>query len=565
MSKTINYNNSANYNKSVLYFLIFLMLTGFAAYMNLLNADFLDYDDVGNVVNNENITSLSMNNIIALFTTAVYYSYNPVTFLSYAVEYQLFGLNPGMFHATNIVLHLINVILVYKFIFLLTNERKSALIAAALFTFHPVNTDVVGWISARNFLLCTLFYLFSLIFYLRYLTESSRKNANLTLSLLLFALACLSKPQAITLTLIILFLNWKYRVKFDMRQWIALFIYLCISAVTGLTTLYFRTDMGNTEVIPDYTFFEKIMVICYSLVNYLYKLIYPFNLTAIEAFPFKSSAGWLPVVVYLSPLMIFLAGYFVARSKIRSSIIFTGILFFVLNILITQMAFVEDGFSSNRYFYLSSIGLYLPLSIVAIRLYEKATRYRIWLMSGAFLVLGLLAVTTYKRSGEWLNTLTLSNSIIEKSPDVIMAYNIRGIWYYNQMDFESSINNFNEAIASFPNYSPAYFNRGLALAAIQEYNAAINDYTHAIELNPDFESAYQSRGVLLLDFFRDYPKAMADFTMALSLKPDNVQAYYNLGLTYFRMQDVENACKNWYQVRAFGYHQADGMIDKYCR
>ncbi len=541
------------------------MLTGFVVYINLLSASFLDYDDGGNVVKNENISNLSIKNIIALFTTSVYYSYNPITFLSYALENQFFGLKPGWFHATNIVLHLINVLLVFQFIFLLTHERKSALIAAALFALHPIHSDVVGWISARNYLLCTLFYLSSLVFYIRYLTSSPHRNANLILSLVFFVLACLSKSQAVTLTLVILLLNWKYKVKYDTKQWIILFIYLCISAATGLATLYFRADLGKTEIIPDYTFAEKIIVICFSLVKYLWKLIYPVNLTAIESFPFRSPSGRLPIVVYLSPVMIAIATFLGIRSKKITPIILIGILFFTLNILITQLTFLEDGFSANRYFYLSSIGIYLPISIAANKLYEKAGRSRNWLIAGCCLILVLLAVKTYERSNEWKNTLTLSNSIINKSPDVIMAYNIRGIWYYNQKDYDASIKNYDEAIAVFPGYSPAFFNRGLALAAKQENTAALNDYTQAIEINPNFESAYQSRGVLWLDVFHDYPKAMADFKKALSLKPGNAQAYYNLGLTYFRMQDVENACKNWDQVRALGYKQADGMIYKYCR
>jgi tetratricopeptide (TPR) repeat protein len=565
MIKSKNHNFSLLLIKPALYILISLLIITFFVYLNLLFAGFLDYDDVGNVVKNENISSLSIKNIIALFTTSVYYSYNPITFLSYALENLLFGLKPEWFHATNIVLHLMNVLLVFQFIFLLTQERKSALIAATLFALHPIHSDVVGWISARNYLLCTLFYLSSLVFYIRYLTASPRRNANLILSLVFFVMACLSKSQAVTLALVILLLNWKYKVKYDTKQWIILFIYLCISAATGLATLYFRADMGKTEIIPNYTFVEKIMVICFSILKYLGKLIYPFNLTAIESFPFKSPAGWLPIVVYLSPVMIAIAIFFGKWSKKITPIILIGILFFTLNILITQVTFLEDGFSANRYFYLSSIGIYLPISFVVNKLYEKAGRYRKWMIVGCCLILVLLSVKTYRRSNEWMNTLTLSNSIIKKSRDVIMAYNIRGIWYYNQKEYDLSINNYNEAIAVFPNYSPAYFNRALALAAKQENAAALNDYTRAIELNPNFESAYQSRGVLLLDVFRDYPKAMADFKKALLLKPGNAQAYYNLGLTYFRMQDVENACKNWYQVRALGYKQADGMIDKYCR
>lgn len=551
----------------VVYALILLLIVTFLVYLKLLNAGFLDYDDVGNVVQNQSITSFSGSNISSIFTTAIYYSYNPVTFLSYAIENQLFGLIPAGFHFTNILLHLVNILLVFRFIRLLSGSRNVALGVAAIFALHPVHSDVVGWISARNYLLCTLFYLSSLIFYIQHLKLRQKPTFSfrLLLSFLFFILACLSKSQAVTLAPVIFLIDRLFKVKYNLPQWIILSAYFSIAVVVGLVTLYFRADMGEIEIIPEYSFIEKMLVICFSVINAAWKLVYPVSLTAIEAFPSKSGSGWLPVMVYLSPVCIALAVFAFIKLKKSSPLAFTGILFFFLNFLITQVTFLEDGFSANRYLYLSAIGIYLPVFIMAAKLSEQISHYRNWLFAGLGVYLLLLAGITFRRSANWKDTFTLTSSIIENSPNVIMAYNIRGIWYFNHKEIDRSIGDFDRAISVSPGYSSAYFNRGLSLNAKQDYPAAERDYNHAIKLNPNFVSAYIARGVLRLDTRQDYSGAMTDFKQSIILNPKNAQAYYNLGLVYFRMQNLEEACVYWHKVRALGYQQADGMIAKYCR
>ncbi len=552
------------FDSSVFFLFVLLVLTVFI-YKNLFFAEFLDYDDIGNVVQNQSIFSLEIRNIITIFKTSVLYSYNPVTFLVYALEYRVFGMNPSGFHLINILLHLANILLVFRFTNLITGVRNTGLISASLFALHPIHTDIVGWISAQNYLLCTLFALLSIVYYIQYLKMTNRKKSNIVLSVLFFCLALLSKSQAVTLALIFLLINWLFKVRYNFHTLIITGIFFILAIVTGFATLYFRADMGKTEIIPDYSFAEKLLVISFSMVKYIWKLFIPVNLTAIDPFPVKSQGNWLPWIVYLSPVLIVSVIFILVKFKNKSPILITGVLFFVFNILITQVTFLEDSFSANRYFYLSSIGLYIPISMFGIYLYKKIARFRYWLLAGFGLLLILLMRITSLRSGEWENTYTLSSSIINKSPKVIMAYNLRGIWHYNQGKFDQSIQDFSKAIFAFPNYSSAYYNRGLSESALQNHDKALIDYGRAIELNPNFVSAYLARGIVMLDIQKNYPNAIEDFNKALSLKPAYPQAYYNLGLTYFRMQNLEEACRNWYFVKKLGYSQADGMIEKYCR
>ena len=548
--------------KPELYILPLILIISFIIYRSLLFADFLAYDDIGNIVRNKSVTGFSIKDI---FTTSVYYSYNPITFLSYALEYRLWGMNAGWFHLTNILLHLVNIILVYRLIFILVKEKSISLISAALFAFHPMHSDVIGWLSARSYLLATLFFLLSLIIYIQYLQAIPRKNHKLILSLLFFIFACLSKSQAVTLAPVILLVNWLYKSRYDLRQIITVTAFFCIAVATGLLTIYFRTDLGKTEIIPDYSVMEKVCVISFSVLKYFYKSIYPIGLTAIESFPNRLTSGVFPLMVYVSPFVILIICIMLWVYRRKASIVVFGLLFFLLNILVTQFSFLEDGFCANRYYYLSSIGLFLAFTVFVYSLIRKFSISKAWGFGGFMILLLVSGSISSSRSKSWTNIFSLSSSIIENSPDVTMAYNLRGVWYYEQGVYERSILDFNKAISIFPAYSSAYYNRGLSLAAMQDFQSALEDYDRAIRLNPNYTSAYIARGVLKLEAVYDFPAALNDFNKATSLDPYNAQAYYNQGLTYFRMRNVEEACKSWFKVKSLGYTQADHMISRYCR
>ena len=128
--KTNSWKNFSANNSLVPYFLPLLLIVTFIIYKNLLFADFLDYDDGGNVFQNITITNFSIESIKTIFTTPIYYSYSPITFLFYGLEWQLFGMSSSWFHFTSILLHLINIFLVYRFAILLVNNRSIAIITS---------------------------------------------------------------------------------------------------------------------------------------------------------------------------------------------------------------------------------------------------------------------------------------------------------------------------------------------------------------------------------------------------------------------------------------------------
>jgi len=130
----------SKYSKLMIF--IILLITFWAHWPSTAN-DFIALDDPGYLVQNPNIRELSYDSIKKIFTTPynVNYHYQPLLMLSYAIEYHFFELNPKIYHLTNLIFHLINTVLVYWFVLMLTGNRLGALIVRVFFAIHPMNVE----------------------------------------------------------------------------------------------------------------------------------------------------------------------------------------------------------------------------------------------------------------------------------------------------------------------------------------------------------------------------------------------------------------------------------------
>ena len=196
-------------------FLALILVLTAIVFLPCLKNGFLIYDDQDGVTNNVYIRAFTFQNLKVFFTTAQF-MYSPLVFLSLAIDYSIAGLNPFVFHFTNLLLHLINVCLVFVLIRKLSGKIESALIATALFAVHPLNSDTVAWISTRSNLLFTLFFLSSLIFYLRYLKNNFGKRWYV-LTLLFFLFSSLSKSTAVVLPVVLLLLDYYQQRKINLK------------------------------------------------------------------------------------------------------------------------------------------------------------------------------------------------------------------------------------------------------------------------------------------------------------------------------------------------------------
>lgn len=171
------------FQKYKIFSLIILAYITVFSFYPALSANFINLDDTAMVINNQYIRDLSIDNVIDVFSNYHYRLYHPIVTISYAVEYYFFKLDPFVYHVNNILLHLLNVFLVFFIFQRLTKSFAISYIVSFLFAVHPVHVEAVAWISSRKDLLYSVFYLLSMLFYLK-ISESKNKTNMFILSVL---------------------------------------------------------------------------------------------------------------------------------------------------------------------------------------------------------------------------------------------------------------------------------------------------------------------------------------------------------------------------------------------
>ena len=362
-------------------FLLFIIVsfTSIIYFKSLFN-DLLFWDDNIYVINNKDITNLSFNSLKTIFSGFYAYCYLPLTMLTYSLEYHFFGLNPFIYHLDNLVLHLFNIILVFIFIYKLSlgselreiNTRQYAIslafIVALLFAIHPMHVESVAWISERKDLLYSFFFLSSLIFYIKYISQIKSSIIHYPLSIILFFLSCLSKPTAVTLPFVLILIDYFFN-RFSLKSKVKLFKEKIPFFILSLLFLIIAFYSQKHEIVVNsaddsyFNLFHRIFLFSFALTFYLYKVIAPFHLSVIHSF--LGNAKHFPSLYYISslilliiPLIIFISG------KSRKLLIFGFLFFFTTIALSLQIIPFRFAIVCERYTYIPYIGLFFIIACI---------------------------------------------------------------------------------------------------------------------------------------------------------------------------------------------------------
>jgi tetratricopeptide (TPR) repeat protein len=565
--------------KRIIYLLLILLVT-FIVYIPSRNAEFTNWDDDGYVTGNMDITSFKKHKS-KLLTETYEANYHPLTMLSYAFDYSTGKLNPKIYHRTNMVLHLLNVALVFWLIILLTGNPEMALICGILFGVHPLNVESVAWISERKNVLYTLFFLSSIISYIKYIQEGKVKFYLFALSLFIFSL--LSKGMAVSLSITLIAIDYLYdRELLSKKILLEKIPFLVLSVVFGLTAIHAQ-PIGTDEIASfraaplNNPLYEKILYATYNIGQYILKLFVPLKLAAFYPYPDKTN-GVLPLQYYIVPFFIIaiMAGcliLFIKRKNNNSKFILFCSLFFLINIgLVLQLLPVGEAIMADRYVYVPCIGVFLLVGLAYKYIIENKPRIRN-LFAGALTVYCLwLSYLAYQRCEVWHDSISLWADEIEKYPTLGFAYNQRGLAknelndlsgaledfkkciqldsfsymaYSNKGVIESINGNYQTAIKDFDKavsngYTSAYKNRAKAKSLSKDYKGAIEDYSFYLKLNPNDHDIYFTRG-LMRYFLKDYSNAIVDYTRAIDLAPESVEVYSNRGVAKSILADYQGA------------------------
>lgn len=534
----------------------------FVVFLPALSNDFVNWDDPKYVINNVIIKDLSGKGLKNIFTAFYGGNYHPLTALSNAIEFKLFGLKAAPFHFFNLVFHLLNTFLVFRLIRLLCNDVRVALLVSLLFGIHPMHVESVAWISERKDVLYTLFYLLATIKYIEFRQQEKMQVREYAIVLGLFLCSLMSKSAAVVFPLTLLLVDYFMGRKISVAFVVDKIPFFILSLIFGLVALRSQKEDGAmTDLDVFFTSVDRIFLISYSFVFYIIKLVLPFKLSAFHAYPDKV-ADMLPWYYYTAPLVLLLLAFITLKVKrFRKELVF-GFLFFVVNvILVIQLVPVGQAIVSERYSYMPYIGLFFIVAIALFYWWDMFPSSKTIIQYGGIGFLLLFGAITFGRTKVWKDGITLWNDVVAQYPKVAFAHYNLGNAYKNVSDFKSAIKAYSGAVKADSTYNMAYFNRAHAYSDILQHQQAIDDYSMAIKLKADNQEAYYNRAVSEAAL-KLYDAAIADYTVSLQLKPNDATVYYSRGNMKAFKGNFEEAIPDYTKAIEFDPKMADAYNNR---
>ena len=531
--------------KNGLPLLICVILTLLCFYPSLGNA-FQDlWDDNDYILNNPHIQSLSFKSIFQIFSVFLSGNYHPITLLSNAIEYYFFGLNPFVYHLDNLILHLLNVSLVYTFFYQLSKRVPMAFFIALIFGIHPLHVESVAWLSERKDLLYGFFFLVSMLSYLFFIRTTERKY--LYICFFTFVLSVLSKSAGIVLPIVLLLIEMMEGKKLSLASIRKKWLFLSFSIGFGILAIYTQKLAGAIQSYPQYNLLDRALFIIYGYGFYIWKFFIPMPLSAIHVYPNKID-GWIPIQYYLSPLLILAIIGLVIGIKERKKEIIHGLLFYSICIgLVLQLVPLGPSLVSERFSYLPYLGISYSVYMLFQGIIEKRKEKK-WipsLLGGLFVCyISYMAFLSFERCKVWKNSDTLIEDMLTKNDPGPYTYWMRGNLDFHQKNYSAAIQNFGKLIEVKPDYADAYHNRGYTRFFLKDYRGALRDYELAIANGVKGVNTYIDRGYAQL-MLKNYASAMKDFNYVIQKDSLKGETFYYRGELKSLMSDTSGAIEDF--------------------
>jgi len=476
--------------------------------------------------------------------------YFPLTSTMLWLEWRLWGEHPAGYHVINIMLHAASAVLVWRV--LLRLRVPGAWWSAVIFAVHPVNVESVAWITERKNTLPMVFYLLTLVWFLRY--QAERRRLWHVLSVAAFLLALFGKTSVVMLPLVLLGCVWWLRGRVSRKDVLDSMPFFILAGTLSLVTIWFQYHRAiGSDIVRDDGFPGRLAGAGCAVWFYLYKALLPRNLSFVYPrwhIDPSSVLSFVPLLLLMgfmgilwryrkmgSRPALFAMGYYIVT-------LFPVLGFF--NIYFMRYSLVADHWQ-----YFSIIGI---IALVVGTLHHHFLRrqgpHRLIGGGVACGVVGLLSVLTWRQASTYTDLETLYRDTLVKNPQCFMAHNNLGSLLEKQGDLDRAKSHYVEALRIKPDFPQAHNNLASMLAAQGRIDQAITHYQEAIRLKPDYADAYNNLGVAL-GRKGDIVQAVAHYAKALQIQPDHVEAHYNLAVALDSQGQADKAVAQYAQTLRF--------------
>ena len=564
--------------RHTLFIILLLIFATLAVFWQVHDYDYIYLDDPGYVTENPRVQEgLSRKNIVWAFATSHMGFWIPLTWLSFMLDFELYGLNPGGYHLTNLFLHIANTLLLFLVLKRITQCPWRSGFVAALFALHPLRVESVVWVAERKDVLSTLFWMLTMLAYVRY-SERSRPYQYL-LALLAFTLGLMAKPMLVTLPFVLLLLDYWPLGRLQLRLtageidsqsrdsgsliftliWEKLPFFALAGACSVITYLAHQSA-GYIQTSDVLSFGVRLANAVVAYVAYIWKMIWPQNLAIFYPPSIESLLTWQTAGAGLLLLLITIT--FMRAGRHRPYLV-VGWLWY-LGTLVPVIGLVQAGSQAmaDRFTYVPLIGLFIIIAWGVPDLLHGWRHQRVFLGVAASILVLVLMFCTWGQVQHWRNNITLfehalcvtdnnflaHNNLGEKlaqqgkmgratfhfsealriRPDLAGVQNNMGNALVSQRRFDEAIVHYSEALRIQPNYADAHNNLAIALASLGRLNEATLHYYEVLKLKPNSAETHNNLGVALVKLGKDQA-AIGHYTKALEIEPRYAEARNNLG------------------------------------
>ena len=541
--------------------LLLVVMTG-ALYFQVLDHEFIDYDDQLYVTENRQVQAgLTLEGIGWAFTTFHTGNWHPVTWLSHMLDVELYGMNPRGHHFTSLLLHTANTVLLFLVLHRMTGALWRSAAVSALFAIHPLHVESVAWVAERKDALSGFFFFLTIWAYVGY----SRRGGKLRyLGVIVFyAFGLMSKPMLVTLPFVLALLDYwpldritreEEKPKGEKRGISAVkpvaagapilwLVYekiplLILAAASSVVTVIAQQKGGAVSSLAQVPLGARVGNALVSYVSYIGKMLWPKNLAVFYPHPESSLPAWAVIGAGLLLVLISVALF---RVKRRHPELLMGWLWY-LGTLAPVIGIVQVGAQAmaDRYTYIPLIGLFMigvwSISDLLGKIRFRRMTIRI-VVGGAASV---LLVATSVQISYWRDSRALFEHAVRVTVDNSEAQTNLGVALGKQGDLDASVASFSTALKIKPNSHEAHANLGIALGKQGKAEEAILHLLEAVKIKPGFQKAHHDLGILLEAQGRR-GEAITHYSKVVEINPDHETAHYSLGLALAREGRTEEA------------------------
>ncbi len=525
---------------------LLLALITLSVYWQVGNHKFIEFDDGTYITRNPNLgRGLNLDFFSWSLTSTYAANWHPLTWLSHALDIQIFGMEPGGHHLTNVFFHILNTLLLFLVLRRMTNALWQSAFVAALFALHPLHVESVAWVSERKDVLSTFFLMLTLWGYTRFVEHPG--TGRYLMVVVFFILGLMAKPMLVTLPFILLLLDYWPLKRFMsdkpatgklVLEKVPFFILSIISCIIT----YFAQQSGDAvRSLNHYPLITRIANALVSYVTYTIKMVWPYDLAIL--YPHPLFLPWWKIAG--AGLLLLSVSLLAVRASRRYPYFAVGWLWY-LGTLVPVIGLVQVGVQAlaDRYTYVPLIGLFIIIAWGIPEFFSQLHNRKKVLTITTVILLAFLTATTLLQVRRWASSITIFEHTICKTNNNYVIHNNLGNAFSDIGRLDEAMASYAESLRINPEYPKAYKNMGIILAKQGQLNKAIMHFSQALKAFPGDANVHQNLGLAFAKQGR-MDEAIRCFSAVLRINPGNPEAHNNLGAAFMYKGNALEAIKHF--------------------